>query len=256
MLLIMSLLSVDLSSETSCVFDWARSAVEQNKTFTVESDNILLSKATTDTQERILELATVALEEQYDSDLNRFELKPRWIPRSILEMAPDRIQTVKPTERIDRYTTFEVRYQMNDRVESSNIQLVIEIEKRVPVANQRIPSGETIKEEMLGELWVPVSTNRGQLVENSDDLIGYKVRRTLAPGQPVRHAEVTKGFLILSGETARLIFDETGVRIEIEVIAQSSGEQDEEIIFFSEETKNRYLGRITGPGVATWRRTL
>jgi len=256
MLLIMSLLPADLSSETSYVFDWERSAGEYNNTFTVETDNILPGKAATETQKRVLELATIALNEQYDTDLYRFELKARWIPKSILDLAPGRIETVKPTERIDRYTTFEVRYHMNDRVEASQIQLVIEIEKKLPVANQRIPSGETIKEEMLGELWVPVSTNRGQLVENSGELIGYKVRRTLAPGQPVRHAEVSKGFLIESGETVRLIFDETGVRIEIEVIAQSSGEQDEEIIFFSEETKNRYLGRITGQGVAIWRKTL
>jgi len=256
MLLIMSLLSADLSSETSYVLDRVRSAGEYNNTFTVESGSILLRKTATETQERVLELARIALGKQYDSDLYRFDIKARWIPRSILDLAPDRIQTVKPTERIERYTTFEVSYHMNDRVEASQIQLVIEIEKRLPVANQRIPSGETIKEEMLGELWVPVSISRGQLVENSDELVGYKVRRTLAPGQPVRHAEVTKGFLIQSGETARLIFDETGVRIEIEVIAQSSGEQDEEIIFFSEETKNRYLGRITGPGVAIWRKTL
>lgn len=256
MLLIMSLLSADLSSERSCVFEWERSAEEHNRMFTVESGNILLSKTATETQERVLELASIALGEKYDTNRYRFELKARWIPNSILDLSPDRIQTVNPTERIDRYTTFEVRYQTNGRVESSQIQLVVEIEKRLPVANQRIPSGETIKEEMLGELWVPVATNRGQLVENSDELIGYKVRRTLAPGQPVRHAEVTKGFLIQSGETAQLIFDETGVRIEIEVIAQSSGAQDEEIIFFSEETRNRYLGRITGPGVAKWRKTL
>jgi len=256
MLLIMSLMSADLLSERSCIFDWERSDEEYNRVFTVESGNILLSEIATETQDRVLELASIALGENYDTNRYRFELKARWIPKSILDLAPERIQTVKPIQKIDRNTTFEVRYQTNDRVESSQIQLVVEIEKRLPVANQRIPSGETIKEEMLGELWVPVATNRGQLVENSDELVGYKVRRTLAPGQPVRHAEVTKGFLIHSGETAQLIFDETGVRIELEVIAQSSGEQDEEIIFYSEETKNRYLGRITGPGVAIWRRTL
>jgi flagella basal body P-ring formation protein FlgA len=254
MLLIMSLLSADLSTETTCVVDWERTVVEENRKVTEASGDATLREI--EIQERILEIARKTLNEQYDSDLHRFEVKARWIPQTILELAPDRIQAVNPIERIGRYTTFEVRYQMNDRLESSQIQLVIEIEKKLPVANRRIPSGETITEEMLGELWVPVSTNRGQLVENFDDLIGYKVRRTLAPGQPVRHAEVTKGFLIMSGETARLIFDEMGVRIVIEAIAQSSGEQDEEIIFISEETNNRYLGRITAQGEAIWRKTL
>jgi len=256
MLLIMSLLSADLFSESTSVVDLARTAVEENKTVTVASKKLSLGETATETQKRILELAKVELGEQLDSDLYRFELKTRWIPQSLLDLAPERIQTVEPTERIERYTTFEVRYQENNRLETSQIQLVIEFEKRLPVANRRIPSGETITEEMLGELWVPVSTNRGVLVENSDELIGYKVRRTLAPGQPIRHTEVTKGFLIKSGDISRLIFDEMGVQIEIEVTAQSSGEQDEEIIFFSEETNNRYLGQITAQGVAIWRKTL
>jgi flagella basal body P-ring formation protein FlgA len=255
-LLIISFLSAEISSETTCVVDRGGTAVEKNEAITAVAEDHLLKETPSETQERILEIAKVELSKQYDSNLYRFKLKSRWIPQSVLDLAPERIQTVEPTERIERYTTFEVRYQENNRLETSQIQLVIEIEKRLPVANRRIPSGETITEEMLGELWVPVSTSNGELVDHRDELIGFKVRRTLAPGQPVRAAEVTKRFLIRTGDVARLIFDEMGVQIEIEAIAQSSGEQDEEIIFFSEETNNRYLGRITGQGDAIWRKTL
>ncbi len=204
---------------------------------------------------RIIEMAKDALYERYSVDDYRFTVKSRWIPRSILNLSDSQLIEIEPEVPVNRYTIFNLSFRENGAIHSAQVQFVVETEKRLPVAIARIPSGSRMMTDMIEYRWVSAPAGGNQLVESKEDLIGKQLRRTLAAGQPVRYADITGGYLIEAGEEALLKFNQAGVQIELQVYARESGGQDEEIIFYSEETRNRYLGKITGPGVAKWKRT-
>jgi len=206
--------------------------------------------------EVIISKAVESVEEIFDTDLYRFSISPRWIPGSLQRIDGTRIQSVVPDGGIERYTNFNVTYSDRNRTRTAQVQLLVERERKLPVANRRIASGEVVDASALDMRWVSVPYDRGQLVENIDELAGKTVRRTLSNGQPVRHADVSSEFLIEAGETITLIFEQHGLRIEMEAEARQSGAQDDEIRIYNKDTRKRYLGKVSGPGVALWKGTL
>lgn len=204
----------------------------------------------------ILDLAMESLAELYDGDTHRFDLRPRWIPNNLLRTQPSAITEVRPEGAVERYTSFSVTVKDGNRTRTTQIQLAVDMERRLPVAGRRIMNGESLTESDLQMSWVSVPTDRGQLVSKIEELTGKTVRRNLAQGQPIRHADVGSEYIIEGGDSIRIIYEESGVRIELTGEARQSGGQDDEIRVYSNETRKRYLGRVTGPGVVTWLRTL
>lgn len=209
-----------------------------------------------ETKEVILRKALESLREEFNPAEYRFSLKPRWIPGSLLKVDAESIVSVVREGSVERYTNFEVTFQENNQYQKSQIQLAVNPERKLPVASRRILNGEVIKPDDLDLQWVSVPYDRGQLVSDEAVLEGKTLRRTLAAGQPVRHADVGREYLIEAGDEVQLIFEEKGIRIEITGVARQSGVQYDEINIYSDETRRRYLGRIIGPGVATWKSTL
>ena len=104
--------------------------------------------------------------------------------------------------------------------------------------------------------WVSVPYDRGQLVESIEEIEGKTLRRSLSGGQPIRHADVSSSYLVEAGDTVELIYEQNGLRIVIEGEARQSGAQDEEITIYNKETRKRYVGKVSSPGVVIWKGTL
>ena len=215
-----------------------------------------VSEVSSDTRRVIVEKAKSAIEEIYDMDQYRFSLSPRWIPGSLQRINSGNIRSVVPESGVERFTNFKVSYMEHSRLKTAQVQLLVETERKLPVASRRIGAGEVVTEDDLDLRWVSVPYDRGQLVDRMEELSGKTIRRTLNNGEPIRHADVTTEYLVEAGDTIRLIFEQNGLRIEMEVEARQSGAQDEEITIYNKETRKRYLGKVSGPGVALWKQTL
>ncbi|MCH8557605.1 MAG: flagellar basal body P-ring formation chaperone FlgA [Balneolia bacterium] len=207
-------------------------------------------------QARILDMAYEALREQYNEKDYRFELSARWIPGRLHRLNTGDIVSVSLKGDVGRFTTFVVRTRDSRRNESIDVQLAVDIFRRLPVASERVMYGEVIREEQIEYSWVPVHHNHNRLVDDSDFLVGKTIRRTLAPGQPVREADIASAFVVQAGEEVTLIFDNNGITISIQALARQDGEMGEVITLYSNETRTRYLGRVIDPGVTKWKRTL
>lgn len=207
------------------------------------------------TEEVILEKATEALQADFDSEAYRLEVAARWIPSRLLKISPERIQAVNVEGRVERFTNFQVSFRQDDHYRNVEIQLAVEIEQKLPVANRRIMSGEVINAGDLDQQWIPVTRKRGQMVTDENRLIGKTLRRTLLPGQPVRSTDISRKYIVEAGDRVKLIFKENGIRIEIAGEALQNGAKDDEIKIYSKETRKKYLGRIVSPGVAKWEKT-
>ena len=209
----------------------------------------------TETREIIVKKALNALNRSHDMDSYRFSITPRWIPGSLERLDADKITSVEPDGNVERYTNFTVTYRDRGRTQTANVQLMVETERMLPVASQRIMSGTELETSTLTMRWVSVPYDRGQLVEQMDDIEGKTLRRTLSDGQPIRYADISSEYLVEAGETVKMIYEQNGLRIVIEGEARQSGAQDDEITIYNKETRKRYVGRVSSPGVVLWKGT-
>lgn len=210
----------------------------------------------TDIVEYITEKALDELYQNSVDSLYRFSVTPRWLPGTLTRSTPDDIIDLQLKSNIERYTVFEVAYLHRNRRQTVEIQLSVDIERQLPVASDRIMNGDIIDERDIEMRWISVPHNRDQMVSKQEEVIGKTIRRTLVPGQPIRLADISSKFLIEAGDQVQLIFESDGIQIQIAVEARQSGAQDEEISFYSNETRKRYQGKISGPGVAIWTKTI
>lgn len=206
--------------------------------------------------DKISEMALDELKNRSDPDTYRFGVTPRWIPGSLAGAPAEDLISVTLAGNIERFTVFDVAYRERGAEQHVQVQMAVDIDRYMPVAGRRIMNGETLHSSDITMSWISVPYDRGQLVTAADFLTGKTIRRTLSVGQPFRYADVSSELIIEAGETVRLIFEEYGVQIELTVEARQSGAQDEEIHFYSHETRKRYSGRVVGPGVALWTKTL
>lgn len=235
-------------------------ALESNGSGTirmVHSDRkVSIAENTSDTRDVIVGKARSAIEEIYDMDRYRFTLTARWIPGSLQRIDPGQIRSVVPEGSVERFTNFKVSYMEKSNLKSAQVQLMVDTERKLPVANRRIANGEIIREDDMDLRWVSVPYDRGQLVEKVADVSGKTIRRTLSDGEPVRYADISSEYLVEAGDTIQLLFEQNGLRVVIESEARQSGAKDEIITIYSKETRKRYMGKVDGPGIAIWTGTL
>lgn len=206
--------------------------------------------------EKVIDKAHDILSNHFEDDRYRYSLSLRWMPGSLVQKNEKDIVSVQLIGEIDRYTNFEVVYKEGGRMQKAEVQMVVDLEKNIPVATNRIMSGETLNDEDIHYNWVSIPNNSESLVDSKKQIIGKTLRRTLAPGQPVRYADIASEFVILAGEEVKLLFEENGILISITALARQDGEIGELITIYSNKTRTRYLGRVISQGVAKWEKTL
>ncbi|MEQ8525921.1 flagellar basal body P-ring formation chaperone FlgA [Gracilimonas sp.] len=208
-----------------------------------------------ETKQFIIERAQESIEEKYDPKEYRFTLSARWIPGSLLKTSPENVRSVRLSGVVEQYTNFEVLYIEGNKPEQVQIQLKVETEQKLPVPNHRMTSGETIEAKDLSWRWVPVRMGRDNPVRKLEELNGKTLRRTLNPGQPIQHSEISTPYLVEAGEDVDLVFTEFGIQIILTCEARQSGAINEDIQIYCKETRNKYLGKVKGPGEALWQKT-
>ncbi|WP_185957363.1 flagellar basal body P-ring formation chaperone FlgA [Gracilimonas mengyeensis] len=206
-------------------------------------------------EEVIVDMALEAVQAKFADQSFRFQLSPRWIPRSVREISPAQIQMVQPVGPIQKYTSFEVVYQAGGQPDKTEIQLEVVAEQKLPVLSQRVVAGQAIKAEDLSWAWIQITLGREQPVSDMDQLLGKTLRRTLNPGQYINPDYLSAGYVVEAGGTVNLVYQQNGLQIMLACEARQDGALNDEIQIYCKETRNKYLGKITGPGEAAWLRT-
>ena len=217
---------------------------------------------TSDTRQVILNKAMEALRAQYEGQGYRFRVSGRWIPGSLRRAPSEQIGEVEPAGPLRPYSRFDVwvqpaarggRHRNPQRVQ---VQLKVEAERKLPVASRRLSKGTVIAPGDFSLQWIGQAPNRRNWVAEEASLVGKTLRRTLLAGQPVEQDQISGEYVIEAGEPVRLLFKQQGLAIELHGEARQSGARQEEITIYSTETRRKYLGRVTGPGIAVWTKTL
>lgn len=204
--------------------------------------------------ETILQKAAEALNERgLASETARFSLSPRWIPNRIAELSPSEVHSVTPKSgEIREYTLFEVLTPGG----SIDIQLQVEQSRVLPVAAQRILSGEELTVDQFATEWVDVTRLNGDYVTDLDEIRGMQLRRTLLAGQPVRRSDIWTPPVVSAGDQITLVFMTDFMQVTIPATARQDGQPGDVIRIYSSETRRTYLAEVSGPGEVLWKQTL
>lgn len=208
-------------------------------------------------EEVILRGAREILGRNFNTDTYRFEMSPGWIPASVLRTDPEYIESVQPVGAVDKYTSFDVIFRdPGGRRQKAQVQLVVDAEQKLPVARRRLMSGTVIRPEDIRLQWISVDPGQNRWVDDPGMLAGKTLRRTLLPGQPVSRNQISTEYIIKAGDSVEVLFEEQGIKISLRGEARQHGAKGDEIRIYSNETRRKYLGRVIGPGVVKWKKTL
>jgi flagella basal body P-ring formation protein FlgA len=209
-----------------------------------------------DTKSFIIGQARKRLEQHFSSGEYRFDVQPRWIPNQLLRQAPDQIKGVQLDGEVRRYTNFEVIYEQRGNRQRAEIQLKVEVEQKMPVVTKRVEQGEKLTRDLLVKQWVSLSRNSGSYITEMQYLIGKTLRRTLLSGYPVRKSSVSRDLVIRSGDEVKVVIENKGIKVQVTAEAREDGAIGDRINVYSNETRKKYNGEVTRPGVIKWKSTL
>tara|TARA_Y100001935_G_scaffold217449_1_gene189768 strand:+ start:223962 stop:224666 length:705 start_codon:yes stop_codon:yes gene_type:complete len=209
-----------------------------------------------DTREVIAQMAAQEVESRFDQELYRFEMEPRWIPASLLKVTASQIRSVELTGNIETYTNFEVVYVSAHRTRKTQIQMKIEAEQQLPVPVMRMVSGSRIDKDDVEMRWIPIQLGRDKWVQTPELLIGKVLRRTKNAGDPIAEDDISETLLVEAGDEVQIVFTEYGIEISVTCEARQDASAHEQVVVYCKETRKKYLGEVTNPGVIQWIKTL
>ncbi len=207
------------------------------------------------TKAKVLELAATSLEQHLDMNAFQYELSPRWIPRSLLLLGPESIESVSVLGNVEQYTRFNVIHKTRVGRKSTEIQLRIDAEQLVAVALERIKSRDHLSSNQFDLQWRSVKLGRDRFVTDIAFLEGKSIRRSLLAGQPVRVHEISSPVLVSPGDEISMIFDNGTIQLGLNCESRQSGSVGEEVQIYCQQTRKKYTAKVIGTGEVQWLRT-
>jgi flagellar basal body P-ring formation protein FlgA len=124
----------------------------------------------------------------------------------------------------------------------------ISIQANVLQASSRIPYGRALAEGDAHLAVMQVQDLSGSYVRQFEDVKGQVLRRTIMPGEPITHEVLTSPFLIRSGDTVRLRFEQDGISLATLVRAEQSGKLGQVIRVRNLDFMRSVKAQVVGPG--------
>lgn len=204
----------------------------------------------------ILQEAREQLKKYFSPDSCRIRLAPRWIPSQLLQLKAENITGVEIKGGVRHYTNFEVLYNQNHHIRRAEIQLALDVRKKVPVTVQRLPAGSTLTDKDISYQWVSIFQYNGALVEDLDELQGKVLKRTLLSGQPIRSSYISREYLVKAGDSVEMYVKRKGFVVRISAEARENGAKGDEIRIYNKDTRRKYVAEVVRHGVVIWKKTL
>ncbi|NKC31693.1 flagellar basal body P-ring formation chaperone FlgA [Falsiroseomonas selenitidurans] len=124
------------------------------------------------------------------------------------------------------------------------------------LATRALRNGETLEEADLESHRMPVDRAPAGAADSLEDLVGQRLRRSLAAGQPVREADVVAVPLVARDQPVLLVVEEPGLSLSAQAVALEDGFRGRAITVLNlssnqavrAEVLDRRRVRALGPG--------
>jgi len=187
----------------------------------------------------------------------RVDISIKWAPGRVTELDSSDIRFLKFSSGLPRgYQNATVYYQQERQKKNAEIQFYIRVLKRLPVAANRILSGDLLSDDDLAYQWVDVSRMQILPVFSLERLRGQTSGRIIKKGSVFWEKDFEAVPLVEAGNPVKLLYRETGIEVQIQCVARESKAAGESIRLYSKETGTIYIGKVINQSKAIWERTL
>jgi flagella basal body P-ring formation protein FlgA len=133
-------------------------------------------------------------------------------------------------------------------VETVWVSCEISIKAEVLQAARRIAYGKALSEGDVQVAVMEIQDPNGSYARTLEDVKGQVLRRTLMPGEPITREALTSPYLVRSGDTVRLRFEQTGISLATLVRAEQSGKLGQVIRVRNLDFMRSVKAQVVGPG--------
>lgn len=99
----------------------------------------------------------------------------------------------------------------------------------VPAPLVAVREGQPIEAGQLGTVWLAESQLPPDAVLAAEEIVGREAERRLAPGRPIRRADLRAPRLVRKGEVVTLLFQRAGIELTAQARALQDGAEGERI---------------------------
>lgn len=195
--------------------------------------------------------------DRYPVEDYRYIINTKWIPEKLKETPfDDWIGLSMDDESPRSYETVTVSYNTRSGIKKTRVQVHIQLEQWVPVANTTLSKGDEIESLNITRQWVDITRFRGLYIINEESLIGKAAGRLVKKGRGFQHMDLIQVPIVKPGDVIDLVYSENGINIVIPCIARQNKAIGEVIKLINKETGRTYMGKLTSKSSALWEKTL
>lgn len=136
-----------------------------------------------------------------------------------------------------------------DGVETQRVRLdgVAQEMIEVAVPTHRLNAGTVIGEEDLRMSRVRAALVRGDVARTVDEAVGFALRRSMVPGQPIALADITRPNAVLKGSRVAVELNVPGLTVAAQAIATESAALGERIRILNPGSRAVVEAQVVGP---------
>lgn len=133
---------------------------------------------------------------------------------------------------------------------SRHVAAQVRVFREAIVASRSVGRGTRLSAADMAVREVDVSTVRGQILENADDLLGMELRRPASAGDVLSMDMLTTPLMVKRGDSVIVTAERSGVVIRQQGVALEDGEAGKQIQIRNARSDRVINAVVTGPGEA------
>jgi flagella basal body P-ring formation protein FlgA len=147
---------------------------------------------------------------------------------------------------IKKNNTVRITCSRKEKPYRINVNVSVNILRKIIVAADNIPRGSVITRDMLDKTYVSETANMASLITEENLILGTKTRKDLKAGEAIKISDFC---IIAKGDTVTIIAQSKNLSIKTQGIALEEGRLNDQIQIKNIKTQKVITGVIRGPGV-------
>ena len=186
------------------------------------------------------------------------EVESKWMPDEITSLDSAQVKQLQFNEvgLPKGYQTANVFFTDDGESKSAQVQLFVDLKRKLPVVNKRIERNKTITKDDLTWKILDVTRMKESPITSIQKITGKAAGRLITKGNAILATDLQQVPIIKVGDNIKMVYREAGIEVALNCTARQARAKGEEIRVYSRETRKTYIGKVLNPSKVKWEKTL
>lgn len=186
------------------------------------------------------------------------EIESKWMPDEIARLDSTQIKQLQFSEvgLPKGYQNANVFFTDDGESKSAQVQLFVDLKRKLPVVNKRIERNQTITADDLTWRILDITRMKEFPIASIQKITGNAAGRLIPKGNVILNTDLQQVPIIEVGDNIKMVYRETGIEVALDCTARQARAKGEEIRVYSRETRKTYIGKVLTPSKVKWKKTL